>query len=56
MKQISDTKGGWMHYVKDVTIALARSLTDDEYKLVMKCYIGGKPYTKAAEEMQNAGN
>lgn len=56
MKVVADTPRGWMHYVKDVTIALTRSLTDDEYKLVMKCYIGGKPYTKAAEEIQNAGN
>lgn len=56
MKEVADTKGGWMHYVKNVTTALARPLTDVEYALVMKCYIGGKPYNKAAEEMQNAGN
>ena len=56
MKEVADTKGGWMHYLKNVTTALAPPLTDVQYELVMKRSIGGKPYNKAPEELQNAGN
>lgn len=56
MKQVGDTPGGWMHYVKDVVAGLGRSLTDAEYKIVMKCYITPKPFDKTVEELQNVSN
>lgn len=56
MKVVSDTPGGWMQYVKDVTSGLGRSLTDAEYKVVMKCYIAPKSFEQTVQELQNVTN
>lgn len=56
MKKVTDTPNGWMQYVKDVTSCLGRSLTDAEYKIVMKCYISPKTFEKTVEELQNVAN
>ena len=56
MKVVADTPSGWMHYVKDMVSGLGRSLTDAEYKIVMKCYISGKPFGQTVEEIQNVSN
>lgn len=56
MKEVADNPNGWMQYVKDVTSGLGRALTDEEYKVVMKCYILPKSFDRTVKELQNVSN
>lgn len=51
MKQIGNAVGGWMWYCDLVKTELARQLSEQEYKDLLKMYIGGKTWMKAVEEM-----
>ena len=53
MKHVKDSVGGWMHYIGEVKKGLTCEADEAIIKLIMKCYIGGKPYTQAITEVNS---
>lgn len=53
MKQIKDSVVGWVHYIGEVKKGLTVEVDETFIKLIMKCYIGGKPYPQAITEVNS---
>lgn len=54
MKEIKDSEGGWMHYIGEVKKGLTVEVDEPIVKLIMKCYIDGKPHSQAITEVNSA--
>lgn len=56
MKEVADSVGGWMWYITNVKSRIARPLSEEECRKVMKCYISSKSFDQAVGEIQNDAN
>lgn len=53
MKQVKDSAGGFMHYIGEVKKGLTVEVDESIIKIIMKCYIGGKPHSQAITEVNS---